>query len=67
MEKLLLWTGRAAGATGAVATVVAIGARGTGLYFLGGLQAGTLLLAGCAAMVLGCLCLAITARPDNGR
>jgi len=57
MENSLLWIGRAAGAVGAVVSVAAVGARVTGQYFLQGIQVGTLLMGGVAAMVLGCLCL----------
>jgi len=55
MEMLLLWIGRLAGLSGVLLTAVAIGSRAAGDYFPGGLQVGTLLLAGIAAMVLGCL------------
>ena len=55
MEILLLWIGRLAGLTGALLTVAAFGARAAGNYFPGGFQVGTLLQAGIAVMVLGCL------------
>ena len=57
MEKRLLWIGRATGAAGALLTVLAMAVRASGQYFLGGFQLGTLLLAGMAAMIFGCLCL----------
>lgn len=55
MESLLLWVGRLAGLSGVLLTVIAIGSRAAGDYFPGGFQVGTILLAGIAAMVLGCL------------
>jgi hypothetical protein len=56
METLLIAIGRLAGLAGAVACAVAGVARLTGAYWLGGFQLATLLQAGVAAMVLGCLC-----------
>ncbi len=55
METLLLWVGRLAGLTGVLLTVIAFGSRVTGNFFPGGFQVGTILQAGIAAMVLGCL------------
>ncbi len=55
METLLLWVGRLAGLSGVLLTVVAIGSRATGNFFFGGFQVNTVLQAGTAAMVLGCL------------
>lgn len=57
MEKLLLWFGRLAGGAGALICIVAIVARLTDTYLVISFQAGTLLLAGVAAMLMGCLCL----------
>lgn len=57
METLLIAIGRLAGLAGAVVCAVAVVARLTGAYWLGGFQLTTLLQAGVAAMVLGCLCL----------
>lgn len=57
MEKLLLWLGRASGIAGALVCIVAIAARLTDTYLVISFQAGTLLLAGVAAMLMGCLCL----------
>ena len=54
MNDLLLWLGRVAGVVGALLCVAAIAMRGQ--YWMGGYQVGTLLLAGSAAMVGGCLC-----------
>jgi hypothetical protein len=55
MEMLLLWIGRLAGVAGALVALAAVLARGSGQYVVAGLQVGTLLQAGIAAMVLGCL------------
>lgn len=54
---LLLTIGRLAGVAGLLLCIVAFGVRLTGVYFLGGFQLGTLLLAGIAAMIAGCFCL----------
>ena len=56
MNNLLLWLGRLAGVVGALVCVAAIAVRVGGQYWMGGYQVGTLLLAGSAAMVGGCLC-----------
>jgi hypothetical protein len=55
MQALLIWIGRVAGITGVALIGVAIAARLGGAYWLGGFQAGTLLLAGMAATLLACL------------
>ena len=55
MQMLLLWIGRLAGVAGVLIALVAVLARGSGKYVVAGLQVGTLLQAGIAAMVLGCL------------
>lgn len=57
METLLIAFGRLAGLAGAVICVVAGGMRLMGWYWLGGFQVATLLQAGTAGMVFGCLCL----------
>ena len=57
METTLLWIGRLAGLLGMIACLIAVGIRLTGAYWIGGLQAGTLFLAGVAAMTFGCLAL----------
>jgi hypothetical protein len=57
METLLISTGRLAGLVGVVLCVIAGGVRLSGAYWLGGFQVITLLQAGIASMVLGCLCL----------
>ena len=55
MSKLLLWVGRIGGSAGVVLGVVAALARVRGMYNLAGFQTGTVLLAGMAAMLVGCL------------
>jgi hypothetical protein len=52
---LLLWIGRIAGAVGLLLCVIAVLARIRGMYGLAGFQVGTVLLAGMAAMLVGCL------------
>jgi hypothetical protein len=67
METLLIAIGRLAGLAGAVMCVVAGVARLTGAYWLGGFQLATLLQAGVAAMVLGCLCFLQALLERTGR
>ena len=55
METLLRWVGRLGGAAGVVLCAVAVVARLRGVYNVTGFQVGTLLLAGIAAMLVGCL------------
>lgn len=55
MHELLLWVGRLAGLAGALLCGVAGAARLSGSYQLGSYQALTVLDAGTAVMVLGCL------------
>lgn len=57
MNKLLLTAGRFAGFAGMLLCLVAIGARLSGHYFLGGFQLATLLQTGVAGMVAGCFFL----------
>lgn len=57
MDKLLLTLAAAAGGVGLLLCVVAVGGRLSGSYWLGGMQVGTLVLAGIAAMVAACLAL----------
>lgn len=59
METWLLTIGRLAGFAGVLVCAVAGVARLAGAYWLGGFQAATLLQAGVAAMVLGCLCFLV--------
>ena len=65
METLLRWVGRLGGAAGVVLCAVAVLMRLRGVYNFAGFQIGTLLLAGIAAMLVGCLgyLAAIAERP----
>ncbi len=56
MDTMLMAIGRLAGLAGAVLCAIAGIARLTGAYWLGGFQLTTLLPAGVAGMVLGCMC-----------
>ncbi|MGE5668550.1 MAG: hypothetical protein ACM338_10190 [Betaproteobacteria bacterium] len=69
MNGALVLFGRAVGAIGVAICVLASAARITGHYTLGSYQAGTLLLAGTASMVAGCLALlwAMSSRDRGGR
>ena len=69
MNSALVLLGRAVGAIGVAICVLAAIARITGHYTLGSYQAGTLLLAGTASMVAGCLALlwAMSSRDRGGR
>jgi len=69
MNDLLLLVGRVSGFVGALLCGVAAAARVSGHFWLGGFQSGTLLQAGTAAMVAGCLCylVVLTDRSDAGR
>ena len=53
MNHLLIWMGRVAGLVGLLVVGGAVMLRASGVWHLGGLQLGTLLNAGVAAMVLG--------------
>jgi len=55
MEALQLWAARIAGVAGVVLSLVAVFARLAGKFWVGSVQTGTLLQAGVAAMVAGCL------------
>jgi hypothetical protein len=55
MGTALLWLGRAGGVAGLLLSLGAILLRARGVYNFAGFQIGTLLLAGIAAMVAGCL------------
>ncbi len=55
MGNLLMWIGRLGGVLGLLLIAGAVLARFRGTYNLAGFQVGTLLLAGIAAMVVGCL------------
>ena len=65
MNDLLLWLGRLTGVAGLLLCLVALGARLSGQYFLGGFQLGTLLQVGTAGLAAGCFCLLVgmTTRP----
>ena len=55
MERGLLWIGRLAGVLGVAIVLVAVGSRLSGLYLVGRFQVGTLLQAGIAVTVIGCV------------
>jgi hypothetical protein len=55
MRKLLLWMGRVGGVVGVILCAIAVIVRLRGAYNFDGFQVGTLLLAGMAAMIFGCL------------
>lgn len=62
---ILLSLGRITGVVGALLCVAGVAVRLGGEYWIAGFQVGTLLQAGIAAMVFGCLCFlaALTHRP----
>ena len=63
LQRFLLWVGRLAGLLGVLICAVAIVARLSATYGMMGFQVGTVLQAGVAMMVLGCLgYLALLAR-----
>ena len=53
MNNLLIWIGRVAGLIGLLVVGTAVMLRATGVWHLGGLQIGTLMNAGVAALALG--------------
>jgi hypothetical protein len=55
MGTVLLWTGRLGGIAGVLLCAMAVALRIRGVYNFAGFQIGTLLLAGIAAMLIGCL------------
>lgn len=57
MENLLTLGGRLVGAAGILLCVIAVICRVVGSYFFAGLQIGTLLQAGTAAVAIGCFLL----------
>ena len=68
MEQLLVWIGRCAGIGGVALCAIAIVARLSGAFWLGGFQVGTLLQVGMAAMLVGCLAfLAVITEQLRGR
>ena len=52
---LLLWLGRVAGVGGAAVCIIAIALRVAGYWHVSSFAVGTLLQAGMAGMLLGCL------------
>jgi len=67
VETLLRWIGRLGGAAGLVLCAAAVLMRLRGVYNFAGFQIGTLLLAGIAVMLVGCLAYlaAIAERPHK--
>ena len=55
MRSLLVWVGRLGGSLGVVLCAASVLLRLRGIFTVAGFQIGTLLLAGVAAMLLGCL------------
>ena len=55
MQALLMWIGRLAGIVGVVVVGVAVIGRLDNVYRLGGFAVGTILQAGMAATLIGCL------------
>jgi hypothetical protein len=55
MNQLLRWTGRISGLIGLLVCIAAVLARAGGSFIIGNFQVGTMLQAGMAAMILGCL------------
>ena len=53
MNSLLIWIGRIAGLLGLATVTCAVALRLSGVWHVGGLQIGTLMNAGVAAMVIG--------------
>jgi uncharacterized RDD family membrane protein YckC len=70
MNALFVWSGRIAGIGGVLLCALAVGVRFSGTYWIAGLQVGTLLLGGIAAMTFACLCflwiLAQGSKNQNG-
>jgi len=55
MAQLLTWVARLAGGSGVLVCAVALAARLTGTWAVGGVSIGTMLQLGIAAMALACL------------
>jgi hypothetical protein len=55
MQTVLVWIGRFAGLLGVLLVILAVLRRVSGAYYVGGLQIGTVLQGGIAAILLGCL------------
>jgi hypothetical protein len=67
MARLLTWIGRTAGCLGVVVCAVALLARLTNSWAVGGIQISTLLQLGMAATILACLayCAELAERPQR--
>jgi hypothetical protein len=57
MNNFMLILGRLLGFAGVLISVLSIGARLLGHFFVAGFQTGTLFQTGLGAMMAGCLCL----------
>ena len=55
MRSLLLWVGRLGGSLGVLLCAASVLLRLRGVFTVAGFQIGTLLLAGVAVMLVGCL------------
>jgi hypothetical protein len=55
MRSLLVWVGRLGGIVGVLLCAASVLLRLRGVFSVAGFQIGTLLLAGVAAMLVGCL------------
>ena len=55
MDSLLLWIARLAAIAGILICAVAVATRFSGTFIMLGIQTGTLLQAGMAVMLVGCL------------
>jgi hypothetical protein len=64
---LLIWVGRVAGLLGLLLGTTAVAARLMGLWRIGDLQVGTLLLASVASMALGALAYAASVAERDRR
>jgi hypothetical protein len=66
MNSLLRWVGRLAGVIGLAAMACAVALRLSGVWYVGGLQTGTLMNAGVAAMVVGAWAYVASMAEDPG-
>ena len=66
MIQLLKWTGRIAGLVGLGTAACAVGLRASGAWYVGGLQLGTLLQGGIAALALGAWAYAASVAERDG-
>ncbi|MGQ0651665.1 MAG: hypothetical protein ACT4P4_05260 [Betaproteobacteria bacterium] len=55
LQDLLIWIGRITGVVGVLMTVVAVAARLAGVFHVAGFEAGTLMQAGMAVMLVACV------------